>query len=192
MTKLWKTVIVTLLGLLVAHAPTNAEQAAPGATFVAATQNREALVAIVTSGDKTLAYVCDGEKVAEWYRGRAVAGAVNLTSTGGASKLEAKLDGGVWDGVITLEGDRRWTFRASSAAAPAGLYRSDDVINGARFLGGWVVLENGDQRGAVIGGGSTRPGAAFSARGKPTFSLAGVGSLLPFLVTPEFVDQVVE
>jgi hypothetical protein len=72
------------------------------------------------------------------------------------------------------------------------LYRSDDVVNSARFLGGWVVLENGEQRGAVIGGGSTRPGAALRVSANPTFALVGVGSLLPFLVTPEFVEKVVE
>jgi hypothetical protein len=192
MAKIWKTVVVSFLVVLAAYAPTSAQQAASGATYVAATQNPQAFVAIVTSGDKTLAYVCDGDKIAEWYRGRAVNGSLSLTSTGGASKLTAKLDGGVWDGAITLEGDRSWTFRALTASAPAGLYRSDDVLNSARFLGGWVVLGNGDQRGAVIGGGSTRPGAAFSVSAKPTFSLAGVGSLLPFLVTPEFVEKVVE
>jgi hypothetical protein len=68
MTQIWKTVVVSLLVLLTAYAPTGAQPAASGATYVAATQNPQAFVAIVTSGDKTLAYVCDGEKIAEWYR----------------------------------------------------------------------------------------------------------------------------
>ncbi len=190
--KILKTVVVSLLVVLAVYAPTNAQQAATGATFVAVTENPQAFVAIVTSGDKTLAYVCDGEKIAEWYRGRAVNGSVSLTSTGGASKLTAKRNGDVWEGLVTLEGDRNWAFKAATTSAPAGLYRSDDVLNSARFLGGWVVLDNGDQRGAVIGGGSTRPGAALAVNGKPTFMLKGIGSLLPFLVTPAFVDQVVE
>ncbi len=192
MTKIWKTVVVSLLVVFAVYAPTSAQRAATDTTFVAVTQNPQAFVAIVTSGDKTLAYVCDGEKIAEWYRGRAVDGSVSLTSTGGASKIQAKLNADVWEGTITLEGDRNWAFKASRASAPAGLYRSDDVLNSARFLGGWVVLDDGQQRGAVIGGGSTRPGAALSVSANPTFSLAGIGSLLPFLVTPAFVDQVVE
>jgi hypothetical protein len=190
--KILKTMVVSLLLALAAHSPTNAQQAATGATFVAVTENPQAFVAVVTSGDKTLAYVCDGEKIAEWFRGRAINGGVSLTSTGGASKLEAKFAGGVWTGTVTLEGDISWAFKASPTAAPAGLYRSDDVLNSARFLGGWIVLGNGDQRGAVIGGGSTRPGAALKVSERPTVTLSGVGSLLPFLVPPAFVDQVVE
>jgi hypothetical protein len=192
MEKIWKTVVVSLLVVFAVYAPTSAQQAVTGATFVAVTQNPQAFVAIVTSGDKTLAYVCDGEKIAEWYRGRAVNGSISLTSTGGASKIQAKLNGDVWEGVIALEGDRNWAFKAAGATSPAGLYRSDDVLNSARFLGGWVVLNNGDQRGAVIGGGSTRPGRTLSLEAKPTVTLSEVGSLLPFLVTPAFVDQVVE
>lgn len=193
MTRIWMVMMASLVGLIAGQFPVTAVQTASGASFVAVTQNPQVFVAIVTSGDKVLAYLCDGEKIAEWFRGRAEGGRVSLTSTGGASRLEATFNGGVWDGAVTLPGDRRWSFRAEGAASPAGLYRSDDVLNGARYLGGWVVLGNGDQRGAVIGDGSTRPGRTVSfASVKPSTSLENLGSLLPFLVTPEFVDSVVQ
>ena len=193
MTKIWMVMAATLVGLIAVQFPVAARQAAPGASFVAQTQNPQAFVALVTSGDKVLAYVCDGQKIAEWFRGRVENGRVSLVSTGGASRLEATFASGVWDGAVSLESDRRWAFRTSGASAPAGLYRSDDVLNGARYLGGWIVLNNGEQRGAVIGDGSTRPGARLIvSAARPSTSLANVGSLLPFLVTPEFVDSIVQ
>lgn len=191
MAKIWVAFVVLLVGSFAAQVL--AQASASGGVFVAATQNREAFVGIVTSGDKLLGYVCDGEKIAEWFRGRAdAAGQVSLNSTSGSSKLEAKLDGGVWDGAIILGGNQRLSFRASASSSPAGLYRSDDVVNSLRYLGGWIVLENGEQRGAVIGDGSTRPGRTLELGLAPSYTLTGVGSLKPFLVTPEFVNRAVE
>ncbi len=34
-------------------------------------------------------------------------------------------------------------------AAEAGLYRAEEAVKGVGYVGGWIVLANGDQRGAV-------------------------------------------
>lgn len=41
------------------------------------------------------------------------------------------------------------SFSATAARPPAGLYRAEKQVAGRRYLGGWIVLPGGSQRGAV-------------------------------------------
>jgi hypothetical protein len=146
-------------------------------------------VAVVTTRDKAIAYICDGEVLAEWFRADLQAdGLFETRSTTKKSGITAQVNAGSVVGAITLETGRVIQFRAMPTDGMAGLYRSDQSINNQRFLGGWIVLANGEQRGAVIGGGSTRPGRMLEFRtGFVGVSLPDLGLLQPFQVTPEFL-----
>lgn len=148
-------------------------------------------VAVVTTQDKAIAYICDGEVLAEWFRADLQAGGLfEARSTTKKSGITAQVNAGSVVGAITLESGKVIQFRAAPADGTAGLYRSDDNINNERFLGGWVVLPSGEQRGAVIGGGSTRPGRTLEFRtGFVGVSLPNLGLLQPFQVTPEFLTS---
>ena len=101
---------------------------------------------------ETLVYVCDGKTVSEWFRGNALSTAVSLTS--GTSKLEAALSLEASTGEVTLEPGTPRRFKAFPVADTAGLYRATLSENGLNYVGGWVVLSNGEQRGAVTTVGS--------------------------------------
>jgi hypothetical protein len=146
-------------------------------------------LAVVTSQDKAIAYLCDGESVAQWYRGVVLAGGMfEARSTSQKTRITAQITGRSVVGAITLEDGQVLSFRAKAASGNAGLFRSDDMIENQRWLGGWVVLTNGDQRGAVIGMGSTRPGRKLEfVDGVVGVNLPGVGALKPFQVTAAFL-----
>jgi hypothetical protein len=149
-------------------------------------------VAVVTTQDKAIAYLCDGEVLAEWFRADLREGGLfEARSTTKKSGITAQVNAGSVVGAITLESGKVIQFRATPADSTAGLYRSDDTINGSRWLGGWVVLPDGQQRGAVIGSGSTRPGRKLELNaGKPLpFALDKDLMLEPFQVTPDFVAR---
>jgi hypothetical protein len=148
-------------------------------------------VAVVTTQDKAIAYICDGDVLAEWFREDLQEGGLfEARSTTKKSGITAQVNAGSVVGAITLESGKVIQFRAMSADGMAGLYRSDDNINSQRFLGGWVVLPNGEQRGAVIGGGRTRPGRKLEFRtGFVGVSLPDLGLLQPFQVTSEFLTK---
>ncbi len=148
-------------------------------------------VGIVTTTDKALAYICDGEGLAQWYRGSLQAGGLfEARSTTQKSRITAQVTGRSVVGAITLEDGQVLSFRAIPGEGSAGLYRSDDRINDVRYLGGWVVLPNGEQRGAVTDIGSTRPGFMLEFRSNLIgTNIPGLGPLKPFMVTPEFVEN---
>lgn len=122
--------------------------------FAGKVEGTEAFVAVVVDKeDRALAYVCDGREgetadVAEWFRG-AVAGdgSLDLTGEGGAGLSAEVADGGV-SGTVTLGGEEH-AFSAEPAEEPAGLYRKVKEVGGEEYVGGWIELPSGEERGAV-------------------------------------------
>lgn len=45
------------------------------------------------------------------------------------------------------------SFSAGAASEPAGLYRGEQTLDGVDYVGGWIVLPNGEERGLIRGGG---------------------------------------
>ena len=135
-----------------------------------------------------MAYICDGENLAQWYRGPLQAGGLFEARSASQAQITAQINSRSVFGVITLEGGRVLPFRVKPTDGLAGLYRSDDMVDAQRFLGGWVVLPDGQQRGAVIGGGSTRPGRRLEFRqGVVAANLLELAGLKPFQVTAAFM-----
>jgi hypothetical protein len=115
-------------------------------------------------------------------------GVFEARSTSQKTRITAQITGRSVVGAITLEDGQVLSFRAKPATGNAGLFRSDDLIENQRWLGGWVVLADGDQRGAVIGMGSTRPGRKLEfVDGVAGVNLPGAGALKPFQVTAAFL-----
>jgi hypothetical protein len=67
------------------------------------------------------------------------------------------------------------------------LYRSEKTVDDTLYLGGWIVDQQGEQRGAVVGGGGL-----VAVLLMPTSKKAQhpkLGELLAFLVNPAWVSQ---
>ena len=150
----------------------------------------DTFVAVVVHDNEALAYVCDGNTVAEWFPGTVAAdGRLELRSAGGWT-LEATLDGaGVTGSYINNEG-QTVPFAAGPASGDAGLYRAEFEGDSVAYIGGWVVREDGQQRGAVIGGGTRRRTMNLEA---VTYraTVEGFGILPTERVTPAYVEAAV-
>jgi serine/threonine-protein kinase len=122
------------------------------ASYASAVEGSGALVGVVVDQkeDRVLAYVCDGKSVAAWFTGTpGDDGSISLTSADG-TRLTGRVAGDTLTGSLILpNGGATHTFSAPEVDAPAGLYRSKSQLRGEPAVGGWVVLEDGRQRGAV-------------------------------------------
>jgi serine/threonine-protein kinase len=100
----------------------------------------------VTDGS-AVAYLCDGRQLESWLQGTVAGGRLALTGSGGANLTGALGPAGA-AGTVTAAG-RTWTFEAPPATRPSGLYRIAATVNGAKVVGGWIVLADGSQVGVV-------------------------------------------
>ena len=121
--------------------------------YLGTVRGTHAFVAVVTHGSRVTAYVCDSKTIAQWFKGSLQAGKATLTSRDG-SVLRVVVADGKADGSFRAAGARGVVHRFSSsqAAKPAGLYRGVKTVAGKRYVGGWIVLSDGSQRGEVLTG----------------------------------------
>jgi hypothetical protein len=122
--------------------------------FAGKVEGTNAFIAVVVDRENhALAYVCDGKgeesaEVAEWFEGAvADGGSLDLRSEGGAHLVAEVTESGT-KGTVTFSGQEH-SFSASPAEEPAGLYRAEETVDGTEYVGGWILLESGEQRGTV-------------------------------------------
>jgi hypothetical protein len=126
-----------------------AEDRAVTGSFAGKVAGSEAYVAIVAgSGGKVLAYVTDGEWSVDWVDGVATGRTASLGNEGGAT-LDAKFSRRGVTGSFTRPGKPTLSFTAVPVKTPAGLYRAVEDFADGRYVGGWVVLPDGTERGSV-------------------------------------------
>jgi len=124
-------------------------------TYVGYVDDGVASVAVIVDGDEAIAYVCDGASREAWLAGPATDGLLELSGERGS--LSATHDGFVVEGETTVDG-QSWTFSISLVEPPDGLYRfAGTIAGGAEVVGGWIVLPDGGQIGAVSVDGETQP-----------------------------------
>jgi hypothetical protein len=156
-------------------------------TFVGAAQGSPAYVAVYADKPdkkgrrKVVAYVCDSQQLAEWFNNKDVKGnTLSLTSDDGA-RLKATLTKSAAKGTITLADGTKLSFAAPLANEPAGLYRAEQTIAGQDYLGGWILLPDGTQRGAVKRAQQVIANPFIDPNSAPNVPLPGIGTLTPEL-----------
>jgi hypothetical protein len=122
-------------------------------SYVGTVRGTHAFVALVTHGSSVIAYVCDSKTIAQWFKGSLKAGKATLTSSDGYV-LRVTIANRKANGSVHAAGARAAVHRFSSARGtkPAGLYRGVKTVTGKRYVGGWIVLPDGRQRGEVVTG----------------------------------------
>jgi hypothetical protein len=142
--------------------PTTAELTdAEGTTYVGKVEGTDAYIGLVVNEQGATGYICDGEKISHWLRGALDEnGQLALTSNTGAA-LSAKLEGDTLTGSVLIpessEGSTRerfatakpHKFEAAEASGDAGLYREEQTIDGAKYVAGWVKLDDGSTLGKL-------------------------------------------
>ena len=142
------------------------EQGVPPVTgsFVGSAQGEDeatdAFVAIVAASPKergqegrdVRAYLCDGERITEWFTSRAQGNALDLISEDGAL-FEGILSAQASTGTITFKDERTLTYTAELASGLAGLYdvtiSEEGGVSGTSETGGFLEgqLDEEEQRG---------------------------------------------
>jgi hypothetical protein len=125
-----------------------------GAGYVGTVGGSRAFVAIVVRDGHITAYVCDSKRIARWFKGTARGGRATLTS--GGFVLRVKIGPRRTSGSVRFPGNAGLAhgFTADRDAGAAGLYRGVKRLAGKRYLGGWIILPDGRQRGEVVSGSS--------------------------------------
>ena len=126
--------------------------------------------------DGGVAYFCDGKSIANWFHVTPSSDGLAFKAASGAT-FKAEVGA---DGVITASvplGGKTYSVTATEvdASGEAGLYLADhaidaDLANNER--GGWIVLPDGTQRGAIRGGTIVLPGGKLTVN---TSSVAVLG-----------------
>jgi hypothetical protein len=96
------------------------------------------------------AYLCDGADVSVWMTGQFSGDEVTLVS--GDTRITLTSINSV-TGTVSLAGGAEVPFSGERAMGEAGLYRAEGTFEGQDYVGGWIVLNNGQQRGAITLGG---------------------------------------
>jgi len=131
-------------------------------SFVGKVDGSDAFIAIILHTDGTVtAYVCDSASISAWFKGSVDGSSLDLTNASDA-RLTADLAPDSFTGTFTPSGNSPLTFSVTKADQPSGLYRGEDTVDGVDLVAGWIVLPNGDQRGAVSGGGKTVAAPTFN------------------------------
>ncbi|MFC6081410.1 hypothetical protein [Sphaerisporangium aureirubrum] len=134
--------------------PTAAADPTPKrADYAGVAQRNGGLIAISVKNGKAVAYFCDG-RIEAWLKGTAQDNTITLT--GKNSVITAALGDGKAQGRVQV-GSGKWRFAAPLVKKPSGLYRATAVVRGARVVGGWIKLPDGQQVGVVNIAGTPSP-----------------------------------
>jgi hypothetical protein len=124
-------------------------QQAPSGTYVGEFSGHAAIGIAVADG-KAMAYVCDSQTISEWFKGDISGSTLDLTSKSGV-RLQATFVGNSASGTLTLADGKSFPFTAELATGNAGFYRAETSLEGSPVVGGWIILPDGRQAGALEG-----------------------------------------
>lgn len=164
-----------------------------GATTYVGTVKDVGSLAIVVDADGAFAYLCDSADVTNWFRGTNKSGALDLQAPSGAS-IAAGVTAKALDGLLVDVDGTATSFKLKPAKGDAGLYRTEQVIDGVGYAAGWVVLPNGKVDGQVsaanLAGAAVLPTPGIVANAPTTVTTVAapaiLGSVAPKVVAAAF------
>jgi hypothetical protein len=155
--------------------------------------NSDALVALVMSEGKVLAYVCDGKQMAAWFSGTVTANGVDLRAEDGTQMTAAVRtapDGSIavapGGKIRTPDGQERAfaTANTNTLDKVAGLYQSQSTVGDRQLTMGVIALSRDEVRGVLWANETPQPiGAPQFATDRLTAPVPGVGTFTAARVT---------
>src|SRR5689334_12988156 len=124
----------------------------PKGSWEGTVDGTNAFIGLSSDGYEVSAYICDGKKLATWFRGLAGGGKPVLVDDKG-DRLSVTLDAQQARGRFTDAAGHSFTFTARASQDPV-LYRARGTVGKQPLVAGWVLGPNGQQRGAVSIGGN--------------------------------------
>jgi len=121
------------------------------AKYTGYTNGNHAAIAVTVRNGRVTAYLCDGKSLEAWYQGTDADGKIDAKGKG-VNALSGSLANRTVSGTVSA-GGKSWTYSATPASAPAGLYRSQ---SGDRTTG-WIKDSNGNVTGMSQQGGTEGP-----------------------------------
>jgi len=97
-------------------------------------------------------YLCDSVSVSTWLFGQTDADTVVLETDG--ARVELLLGADAVSGQVELAGGDAQPFTAVAAEGDAGLFRAEEQTVAGLHVGGWIILNSLEQRGALTFGGT--------------------------------------
>jgi hypothetical protein len=144
--------------------------------FVSEIAGTTLAIGLTTRDGQVFAYVCDGVRLGEWFKGKlGEDGNLDLVARSG-SRLTARVAGGTANGTLRLNQGRTYTIAMASATGSSGLYRATRKDANTNVVAGWVVLRDGSQRGVVSINGTPSPAPKLDL-GQLQVRIDGVGQL---------------
>lgn len=164
-----------------------------GQSFVGRLDRSDALVALVMERGRTIAYVCDGQRLAAWFDGAAEGGSLDLRAADGTrltAAVRTDAAGGITlapGGMIrTPDGQERAfaTADANTLDRVAGLYQAQSKVGDQNLTMGVIALNRDLVRGVLWQNNTPMPiGAPVFAANQLTAPVSGVGTFTAFRLT---------
>jgi len=158
-------ILIVALSVLLAGAGGAASSVAASAVtaapvkgeFVGPTAHWRADIGLSTNGKQVIAYLCNGTtrhvSLAQWFKGPVTSSRIDITNAHG-THLVATVSAHAIKGTVTLKGGRSTPFTARllpSTSRRYGLFRSEETLKGARYLGGWILVPRAKARAHMAG-----------------------------------------
>jgi len=151
--KLWTLLVsAALVGFLASTAA--AQDDALFANAFAGEVDHDLFIGVLVADDQDdperqalVVYLCDGADVSTWLFGDATGASTVLETTD--ARVEVLLGHDSVVGVVERTGAAPRSFAADLVTGDAGLFRAVETIEGSDYVGGWIVLADGRQRGAI-------------------------------------------
>ena len=135
---------------------------APAATtYLGTVTGTRAFIGIILSGGHARAHVCDGCRpatLAGWFAGPVRNGVLEAASNQHDARLAARLGRQDAAGTPTVADGQSLRFTITSVPATnraVGIFAGTARLRGRTYQAGWIILPDGQQRGAAFFPGSS-------------------------------------
>jgi hypothetical protein len=129
----------------------SASAGAASTTFVGPTQGSAAYIAILKDGSKIAGYVCDNGTISRWLRTASLRNgkAPLIAGTTGERLGSVSISGSSATGTIDVGGNKVKFTATRVRGRSTGLHFAVGKQPNRLLVGGWILLPDGTQRGAV-------------------------------------------
>lgn len=120
--------------------------------YASAIPGTNAYIGLATRGAFVEGYICDGDKIAVWFKGTLKNGNITASNVIGNVVLKGKATSSGFVGEVNL-GGKEIGLTTPKVTYPNGLWRAVNSADSKIVKAGWVLLADGTQRGAKVTAG---------------------------------------